>query len=286
MGRTGALTPAASLKPVFVGGVHGEQRDAAQHGRDGAQGTFRIGDTVIVRRAGDVIPEVVRCLPEKRAAPRRRDIVMPVGLSRVRIARRARRRTRPSYKCTGGISTAARSAPNGSCTLPAAAPWTSKGWARRIVEELVKVDRLKTPADLYSLSEAELGALKFVDDKLKDGKPVERRFGEKNAASLFRAIEKSKQTTLPRFLFALGIPQVGESTARALADQFGDLEPLRHASAAKIEETPDVGPVVSQEIAKFFADPEYQKVVDKLVDANVRWPKIEVAQAESAAVRA
>jgi DNA ligase (NAD+) len=138
--------------------------------------------------------------------------------------------------------------------------------------------RLKSPADLYTLTEAELGALKFVAAKTEEGKPSERRFGEKNAASLFKAIEKSKQTTLPRFLFALGIPQVGESTARALAEQFGDLEPLRRASAGRIEETPDVGPVVSQEIAGFFADPEAQKVVDGLLAANIRWQKIDVAQ--------
>ncbi|HET9864058.1 MAG TPA: helix-hairpin-helix domain-containing protein, partial [Steroidobacteraceae bacterium] len=112
------------------------------------------------------------------------------------------------------------------------------------------------------------------------GKPIERRFGEKNAASLFRAIERSKQTTLPRLLFALGIPQVGESTARALAEQFGDLEPLMHADAARIEETPDVGPVVSQEIAKFFANPEARRVVDQLLAAGVSWPKIEVTPGE------
>ena len=130
------------------------------------------------------------------------------------------------------------------------------------------------------MTEAELGALKFVATKPEDGTPIERRFGEKNAASLIKAIERSKQTTLPRLLFALGIPQVGESTARALAEQFGDLEPLVRADAAKIEETPDVGPVVSQEIAKFFANRDARKVVDQLIGAGVTWPKIDVAQGE------
>jgi DNA ligase (NAD+) len=157
-----------------------------------------------------------------------------------------------------------------------------EGLGERLVEQLVNDERLKTPADLYSLTEAELGALKFVATKPEEGKPAERRFGEKNAASLFKAIEKSKKTTLARFLFALGIPQVGESTGRALADQFGDLEPLRHADAKKIEETPDVGPIVSQEIAKFFADPEARKVVDALVASGIQWEKIDVAQAEGA----
>src|SRR6185436_20958927 len=149
-----------------------------------------------------------------------------------------------------------------------------EGLGERLVEQLVNDERLKTPADLYSLTAEELGALKFQAQKTEEGKPAERRFGEKNAASLFKAIEKSRQTTLPRFLFALGIPQVGESTARALAEQFGDLEPLRKADAARIEETPDVGPVVSQEIARFFADPDYQRVVDQLVGAGVAWQKI------------
>jgi DNA ligase (NAD+) len=153
-----------------------------------------------------------------------------------------------------------------------------EGLGERLVEQMVNDERLKTPADLYSLTGAELGALKFVAQKAEEGKPVERRFGEKNAASLFKAIEKSKHTTLPRFLFALGIPQVGESTARALAEQFGDLEPLMKADAAKIEETPDVGPIVSQEIVKFFADPGYREVVGKLIDAKITWEKIEVAQ--------
>jgi DNA ligase (NAD+) len=115
-----------------------------------------------------------------------------------------------------------------------------------------------------------------------EGNTVERRFGEKNAANLFQAIDRSRQTTLPRFLFALGIPQVGESTARALAEQFGDLGPLMGADATKIEETPDVGPIVSQEVAKFFADPGYRKVVDALVGAGIRWDPIQVAPAEEA----
>jgi DNA ligase (NAD+) len=157
-----------------------------------------------------------------------------------------------------------------------------EGLGERLVEQLVNDERLKTPADLYSLTGAELGALKFVAQKAEESKPVERRFGEKNAASLFKAIEKSKHTTLPRFLFALGIPQVGESTARALAEQFGDLEPLMKADAARIEATPDVGPVVSQEIARFFADPGYREVVARLIEAKVTWEKIEVAPAEGA----
>ncbi len=279
VGRTGALTPAAKLKPVFVGGV--TVSNATLHNMDEvARKGFMIGDTVIVRRAGDVIPEVVRYLPDKRPA-NAQPIVMPSHCP-VCGSPVIRQEDQAVYKCTGGHLKCKAQRAEWILHFAGRRAMDIEGLGERIVEELVKAERLKTPADLYSLSEAELGALKFVDDKLKDGKPVERRFGEKNAASLFKAIDKSRQTTLPRFLFALGIPQVGESTGRALADQFGDLEPLRNASAAKIEETPDVGPVVSQEIAKFFADPEYQKVVDKLIAAEVRWPKIEVAQAADA----
>jgi len=279
VGRTGALTPAAKLKPVFVGGV--TVSNATLHNMDEvARKGFMIGDTVVVRRAGDVIPEVARYLPDRRPADAR-PIVMPTRCP-VCNSDVVRQEDQAVYKCTGGHLKCKAQRAEWILHFAGRRAMDIEGLGERIVEELVKVDRLKTPADLYSLSEAELGALKFVDDKLKDGKPVERRFGEKNAASLFKAIEKSKQTTLPRFLFALGIPQVGESTGRALADQFGDLDPLRQADAAKIEETPDVGPVVSQEIAKFFADPEYRKFVDALVAANVQWPKIDVVQAEGA----
>jgi len=279
VGRTGALTPAAKLKPVFVGGV--TVSNATLHNMDEvARKGFMIGDTVVVRRAGDVIPDVARYLPERRPA-NAKPIVMP---SQCPVCKSdvVRQEDQAVYKCTGGHLKCKAQRAEWILHFAGRRAMDIEGLGERIVEELVKVDRLKTPADLYSLSEAELGALKFVDDKLKDGKPVERRFGEKNAASLFKAIEKSKQTTLPRFLFALGIPQVGESTGRALADQFGDLDPLRQANAGKIEETPDVGPVVSLEIEKFFADSGYQKFVDELVAANVRWPRIEVTQAEGA----
>ena len=277
VGRTGALTPAAKLKPVFVGGV--TVSNATLHNMDEvARKGFKIGDTVIVRRAGDVIPEVVRYLPEKRPE-NARDIEMPKKCP-VCGSDVVRQEDQAVYKCTGGHLKCKAQRAEWILHFAGRRAMDVEGLGERLVEQLVNDERLKTPADLYSLTEAELGALKFVAAKAEEGKPAERRFGEKNAASLFKAIDKSRQSTLPRLLFALGIPQVGESTARALAEQFGDLEPLRHADAAKIEETPDVGPVVSQEIAKFFADAEYQKFVDKLIAAGVRWPKIDVVQAE------
>jgi DNA ligase (NAD+) len=278
VGRTGALTPAAKLKPVFVGGV--TVSNATLHNMDevGRKG-FMIGDTVVVRRAGDVIPEVVRYLPERRPADAR-SIVMPeqcpvCGSPVTRLEDQA------VYKCTGGFIKCRAQRAEWILHFAGRRAMDIEGLGERLVEQLVSDGRLKNPADLYSLTEQELGALKFVAQKAEDGRPAERRFGEKNAASLFKAIGKSRKTTLPRFLFALGIPQVGESTARALAEQFGDLEPLMKADAKKIEETPDVGPVVSEEIAKFFADPDKREIVEQLVDAKITWDKIDVAQAES-----
>jgi DNA ligase (NAD+) len=277
VGRTGALTPAAKLRPVFVGGV--TVSNATLHNMDEvARKGFMIGDTVVVRRAGDVIPEVVRYLPERRPAEAR-PIVMPTECP-VCGSPVVRQEDQAVFKCSGGVLKCRAQRAEWILHFAGRRAMDVDGLGERLVEQLVSDGRLKSPADLYTLSEAELGALKFVAAKAEEGKPAERRFGEKNAASLFKAIDKSRKTTLPRFLFALGIPQVGESTARALAEQFGDLEPLRRADAGKIEETPDVGPVVSQEIAKFFADPEAAKVVDALVSAGIQWDKIDVAPAE------
>jgi DNA ligase (NAD+) len=241
---------------------------------------FMIGDTVVVRRAGDVIPEVVRYLPDRRPADAR-PIVMPsecpvCGSPVTRLEDQA------VYKCTGGVLKCRAQRAEWILHFAGRRAMDVEGLGERLVEQLVNDGRLTTPADLYTLTEAELGALKFVASKPEEGKPAERRFGEKNAANLFKAIEKSKQATLPRFLFALGIPQVGESTARALAEQFGDLEPLMAADAAKIETTPDVGPVVSQEIARFFANADARRVVERLVASGITWPRIDVTQAADA----
>jgi DNA ligase (NAD+) len=279
VGRTGALTPAAKLKPVFVGGV--TVSNATLHNMDEiARKDLKINDTVIVRRAGDVIPEVVGPVLERRPASAR-DPVMPAqcpvcGSAVVRLEDQA------VYKCTGGHLKCKAQRAEWILHFAGRRAMDVEGLGEKLVEQLVNDERLKTPADLYQLTKEELVALKFVAAKAEEGKPAERRLGEKNAVSLFNAIARSKQTTLPRFLFALGIPQVGESTARALAEQFGDLGPLMDADAARIEQTPDVGPVVSQEIAKFFADPGYRRVVDELLAAGIQWAPIAVAQAADA----
>ncbi len=276
VGRTGALTPAAKLRPVFVGGV--TVSNATLHNMDEVERKgFRIGDTVVVRRAGDVIPEVVRYLPDRRPADAK-PIVMPSSCP-VCGSPVVREQDQAVYKCTGGHLKCKAQRAEWILHFAGRRAMDIEGLGERLVEQLVEDERLRTPADLYALTEAELGVLKFVAANAEEGKPAERRFGEKNAANLFKAIQKSRKTTLPRLLFGLGIPQVGESTARALAQQFGDLAPLMRADAATIEETPDVGPIVSAEIVKFFADPGYRAVVDKLVQ-EVSWDPIAVVKAE------
>ena len=235
VGRTGALTPAAKLKPVFVGGV--TVSNATLHNMDEvARKGFMIGDTVIVRRAGDVIPEVARYLPERRPADAK-PIVMPTacpvcGSPVVRLEDQA------VYKCTGGVLKCRAQRAEWIMHFAARRALDIEGLGEKLIEQLVEDGSITTPADLYELK-AEVLAER-------------ERMGEKSAKNVVDAIEKSKDTTLPRLLFALGIPQVGESTARALAEQFGNLDALMQANAAQIEETPDVGPVVSAEVAQIF----------------------------------
>ena len=208
VGRTGALTPVARLEPVFVGGV--TVSNATLHNMDEiARKDVRIGDTVVVRRAGDVIPEVVRVMPELRP-PDARSVEMParcpvcgshVDARRGRGGRALHRRAR--------VPRAAREALRHFASRRA---MDIDGLGDKLVEQLVDAGRVETPADLYSLTVDELAGLE--------------RMGEKSAANLVDALERSKRTTLPRFLFALGIRDVGEATALALAEHFGTLEAL------------------------------------------------------------
>jgi DNA ligase (NAD+) len=262
VGRTGALTPAAKLKPVFVGGV--TVSNATLHNMDEvARKGFMIGDTVIVRRAGDVIPEVVRYLPEKRPA-NPKPIVMPAqcpvcGSPVVRLE------TQAVYKCTGGVLKCRAQRAEWIMHFAGRRALDIEGLGEKLIEQLVEDGSISTPADLYAL---EVGPL------------AEReRMGEKSAANVVDAIARSRETTLARFLFGLGIAQVGESTARALAEHFGNLDDLMKATAAQIEETPDVGPIVSAEVAKFFASPLAQEVIARLRSSGVRWQDIDVQRA-------
>jgi DNA ligase (NAD+) len=262
VGRTGALTPAAKLKPVFVGGV--TVSNATLHNMDEvARKGFMIGDTVVVRRAGDVIPEVARYLPDKRPAGAR-PIVMPSECP-VCGSPVVREEDQAVYKCTGGVLKCAAQRAQWIMHFAGRRALDIEGLGEKLIEQLVEDGSVSSPADLYALE------AKVLAER--------ERMGEKSAKNVVDAIETSKETTLPRFLFALGIPQVGESTARALAEHFGNLDDLMKATAAEIEETPDVGPIVSGEVAKFFADPRAQDVIRRLRAAGVRWKDIDVQRA-------
>jgi DNA ligase (NAD+) len=262
VGRTGALTPAAKLKPVFVGGV--TVSNATLHNMDEVERKgFMIGDTVVVRRAGDVIPEVVRYLPEKRPADAR-PIVMPADCP-VCGSPVTRLEDQAVYKCTGGVLKCRAQRAEWIMHFAGRRAMNIEGLGEKLIEQLVEDGTISSPADLYAL---EVGRL------------AEReRMGEKSAKNVVDAIAKSRETTLPRFLFALGIPQVGESTARALAEHFGNLDDLMKATAAQIEETPDVGPIVSAEVEKFFASQRAQDIIARLRKSGVHWRDIDVQRA-------
>jgi DNA ligase (NAD+) len=262
VGRTGALTPAAKLRPVFVGGV--TVSNATLHNMDEvARKGFKIGDTVIVRRAGDVIPEVVRYLPDKRPADAR-DIVMP-AVCPVCQSPVVREEDQAVYKCTGGVLKCRAQRAEWIMHFAGRRALDIEGLGEKLIEQLVEDGTVSSPADLYDLRVEALAE--------------RERMGEKSARNVVDAIEKSKNTTLPRLLFGLGIPQVGESTARALAEQFGKLDELMAASAEQIEETPDVGPIVSREVWRFFASPDAREVIRRLRASGVSWKEQEPQKA-------
>ncbi len=227
VGRTGALTPVARLEPVFVGGV--TVSNATLHNMDElTRKDVRVGDTVVIRRAGDVIPEVARVLPERRVAgaePVTLPTVCPVcGSPVVREADQA------VARCTGGRICAAQRKEEIKHFASRRA-MDIQGLGDKLVEQLVDRDWVRTPADLFALQAEQLATLE--------------RMGEKSAQKLQSAIEAARSTTLPRFLYALGIRDVGEATALALAQHFPDLAQLRSAGEEEIQQVPDVGPVVA-----------------------------------------
>jgi DNA ligase (NAD+) len=261
VGRTGALTPVARLEPVFVGGV--TVSNVTLHNMDElARKDVRIGDTVVVRRAGDVIPEVVRVVTERR--PRdAREVVLPHRCP-VCGSHVTRTEGEAVARCSGGLVCSAqrREALRHFASRRA---MDIEGLGDKLVEQLVDAGRVETPADLYSLTADELAGLE--------------RMGPKSAANLVEALERSKHTSLPRFLFALGIRDVGESTALALATHFGRLEALESATLEEIQQVRDVGPVVAAHVRDFFDEVRNRKVIDALRRHGVCWPDAEPAAA-------
>jgi DNA ligase (NAD+) len=253
VGRTGKLTPVAKLAPVFVGGV--TVTNATLHNEDEARRKdVRLGDTVIVRRAGDVIPEVVSVLLERRV-PDAPQFSMPrqcpvCGSDAVREEGEA------DYRCTGGLFCAAQ---RKEAILHYAHKRSVEieGLGDKLVEQLVDANVIRTLPDLYRLGFAALASLD--------------RMADKSASNLVAALEKSKHTTLPRFVFGLGIRHVGEATAKALARHFGQLDSIMDASEQALLEVADVGPIVAKSIRTFFDQPHNREVVEQLRACGVTW---------------
>lgn len=253
VGRTGALTPVARLEPVFVGGV--TVSNATLHNMDEIERKdVRIGDTVVIRRAGDVIPEIVRVVPERR----------PADAIRVRLPARCpvcgspvmREAQDAVARCSGRRRCAAQNR-EWLRHFASRRAMDIDGLGEQLLGQLVARGLVATPADLYALSAEELAGLE--------------RMGEKSARNLLEAIDRSRSTTLPRFLFALGIPDVGEVTALALASEFGTLEALAAADIEHVQRTPNVGPVIALSIREFFADPVNQQIIGELRARGVHW---------------
>jgi DNA ligase (NAD+) len=256
VGRTGALTPVARLQPVFVGGV--TVSNATLHNMDEVERKdVRVGDTVVIRRAGDVIPEVVRVEVDAEHAGRKRvrlPTKCPICGSPVEKAE-----GEAIARCSGGFSCRAQRQ-EGLRHFASRRALDIEGLGERLIEQLVENELVKSPADLYALTVEQLAGLD--------------RMAAKSAANLHAAIASSRATTLPRFLFALGIRDVGEATALALAQHFRTLEALAAASAAAIQEVPDVGPVVAGHVAVFFASEAHRAVIARLRQQGVNWPPL------------
>ena len=253
VGRTGAITPVARLRPVFVGGV--TVTNATLHNEDEVRRKdVRIGDTVVVRRAGDVIPEVVRVLVERRPAGARA-FVMPqscpeCGSAIVRLPDEA------VARCSGGLVCPAQRK-QALLHFAGRRAQDVEGLGEKLVDQLVEGGLVRTPADLYRLDAAALAALD--------------RMGERSAANVIEAIAASRATTLQRFVFALGIRHVGEATARDLALHFGNLDALMGAPAERLLQVRDVGPVVAESIVRFFGEAHNRDVIAALRAAGVHW---------------
>jgi DNA ligase (NAD+) len=265
VGRTGAITPVARLAAVSVGGVM--VTNATLHNEDEVRRKdIQIGDTVIVRRAGDVIPEVVAFVPERRPADARQFVmpaVCPVcGSPIVRLEEEA------VARCSGGWVKCAAQRKGGLLHFVSRRAMDIEGLGDQLVEQLVDRQMIATAADLYKLG---FRALAELD-----------RMAEKSAQNVLNALEKSKSTTLPRFIYALGIRHVGESTAKELAQHFGNLDALLHASEEQLLEVSDVGPVVARSIRTFFSDPLNLELVEQLRAVGVTWPEMSPERRRSA----
>ena len=254
VGRTGALTPVARLEPVFVGGV--TVSNATLHNIDELKRKdVRVGDTIVIRRAGDVIPEVVRVIVEKR----------PAKSASVRLPQKCpvcgspveREEGAAVARCTGALTCPAQ-LKESLRHFASRRALDIEGLGSKLIDQMVDSGLVRNPGDLFRLTAGQLANLD--------------RMGERSAANLVESFEHSKQTTFARFLHALGIRDVGEATAEALARHFGTLDSLRGSSMEEIEEVPDIGPITARHVHAFFAEPRNARVIDALIQHKVRWP--------------
>jgi DNA ligase (NAD+) len=263
VGRTGAITPVARLKPVFVGGV--TVSNATLHNMDEvAKKDVRVGDTVFVRRAGDVIPEVVRALPERREGevkpvqlPRQcpvcgSDVIKPEGEA---VAR-----------CSGGLYCSAQRK-EAIKHFASRRAMDIEGLGDKLVEMIVDLDMVSDLADIFSLGHARYAGLE--------------RMGDKSAENLVQALDKSKHTTLARFLYSLGIREVGEVTAATLASHFRELDAIEQADASALCKVDGIGPIMAEHIVAFFHQPHNLEVIKKLLDAGIHWDPVAAPPAGS-----
>ena len=286
VGRTGAITPVAKLEPVFVGGV--TVSNASLHNMDEVQRLgLRLGDRVLVRRAGDVIPQILSVVKEGADSEEQADRVdaqdapahteneptgdedaAPVDQGDIALPSQCPACGSPVLRPEGEVvarcSAAATLCPaqrkEGLQHYASRLAMDIEGLGQKLIDQLVETGMVKTPADFYRLDAEKLAALP--------------RMGEKSARNLLQALADSKSTTLARFIYALGIREVGEATAQNLAKHFGDLPPLRNASVEAFEVVVDVGPIVAAKLADYFNNPDNRALVDDLIAEGVRWPAV------------
>ncbi|WP_105902495.1 NAD-dependent DNA ligase LigA [Vibrio gangliei] len=258
VGRTGAITPVAKLEPVYVGGV--TVSNATLHNADEIERLdVHIGDTVIVRRAGDVIPKIVGVVADRRP-DNAKSVEYPTQCP-VCHSDAERVEGEAVTRCTGGLICQAQ-------RIEALKHFVSRkamdvdGLGVKVIEQLVDREMVQTPADLFKLS---AGLLTVLD-----------RLGPKSAQNIVNALEAAKETTLPRFLYSLGIREVGEATAQNLSVHFQSLDKIRNATQEQLVEVPDVGQVVAEHIVHFFSEENNLAVIDDLIAQGIHWPEIEV----------
>lgn len=256
VGRTGAITPVARLKPVFVGGV--TVSNATLHNMDEIERKdVHIGDTVIVRRAGDVIPEIVTAIKEHRPKDAKKIHLpknCPVCHSKIEMIE-----GEAIARCSGGLFCPSQRK-EAIKHYASRRAMNVEGLGDKLVEQLVDKQLINSVADLYSLNLKQLSDLE--------------RMAEKSAQNLLDELEKSKKTTFARFLYSLGIREVGEATAKALAQHFSTLDELFNATEEQLQSVPDIGPVVAKHIVAFFAEKHNKDIISKLLKAGVHWDAV------------